>query len=299
MNTEQKTFKKIVRAERMTQVLEENKDTLGEIVVMEKIDGANASFTLDKDGKLRYFSRRRELFIGDDGLVGFVQWVNNNVDVSKLEKDKVYFGEWTTSHKLDYGENHKKFFLFDIFDINEEEYTDISEVIEVADKLKISHAPIFYSGEFQDMEHLESLVGKSELGDIGEGIVVKFNDFKYRSKKLYLKMVSEQFSEVGIPKSRKRAESIDEIVLSTNTVARAEKMLHKMIDENLLSQDELVIENMGQILKATGKKILADILEEEMATFEHAISKKLLKQIPTSVKQAVLNIENNSNVSEN
>ena len=52
MALEQISFKKIVRAERMLKTLSENKDALGNIVVMEKIDGANASFTLDKNGKL-------------------------------------------------------------------------------------------------------------------------------------------------------------------------------------------------------------------------------------------------------
>lgn len=291
MTLEQISFKKIIRAERMSKTLSENRDNLGNIVVMEKIDGANASFTLDKDGKLRYFSRRRELFVGEDSLIGFVQWINKNVDTSKLEKDKVYFGEWTTRHKLDYGENHKKFFLFDIYDINSEEYIHTDKVINVAKELNIPHAPVFYAGKFKSMEHLESMVGNSQLGEIGEGIVIKFVDFQYRSSQLYLKMVSENFLEVKQPK-KKKVESIDELVSSTITVARADKMIRKMVDDGQLSQEELTIENMGKILKVVGKEIVIDILEEELATFETAIAKKLSKQVPLSVKKAILVLEN-------
>lgn len=291
MTLEQISFKKIVRAERMSKTLSENRDTLGNIVVMEKIDGANASFTLDKDGKLRYFSRRRELFVGEDSLNGFVQWVDKNVDTSKLEKDKVYFGEWTTPHKLNYGDNHKKFFLFDIYDINSEVYIHTDKVINVAKELDIPHAPVFYTGKFKSMEHLESMVGNSQLGKIGEGIVVKFVNFQYRSSQLYLKMVSENFLEVKQPK-KKKVDSIDELVSSTITVARADKMIRKMVDDGQLSQEELTIENMGKILKVVGKEIVVDILEEELATFETAIAKKLSKQVPLSVKKAILEIEN-------
>src|SRR5690349_17818215 len=96
-----------------------HKNTLGvlnegdNIIVQEKIDGANASLRRDGD-VIRAYSRNKELS-EDNNLGGFYQFAQS-LDVEELKHDLIYFGEWTNPHKVKYPENTKKFYLYDTYD---------------------------------------------------------------------------------------------------------------------------------------------------------------------------------------
>ena len=95
-----------------------------QIVIQEKLDGANASFKRDGD-KVLCFSRNTQLD-EHNTLRGFYNWVQENIKAEDLVEDGTYFGEWLVKHKLSYGENENKFYLFDIYD---EDKSDRSHVV--------------------------------------------------------------------------------------------------------------------------------------------------------------------------
>ena len=174
----------------------ENAFIVGDLVVaMEKLDGANASFMVDKKGNLRVFSRNTELD-ENEGLRGFYEWVHTNINPLHLTKNYIYFGEWLVKHKLRYGQNENQFYLFDIYNIAQARYEPIHEIIKENRFLSIPMVPIFYIGPYRSEEFMKQFVGKSTLGEQGEGIVVK----KYYGQQFFMKMVSEKFTEVKAQK---------------------------------------------------------------------------------------------------
>ena len=74
------------------------------LVVQEKLDGSNASFTVD-NGELQCFSRRKKLN-QNETLNGFYGWVHENIqeDVFDFLEDYIIFGEWLVKHKIQYKE---------------------------------------------------------------------------------------------------------------------------------------------------------------------------------------------------
>lgn len=271
-----------------------------EIIIQEKIDGANASFSV-VDGELKCWSRNRELD-ENNTLEGFYDWACKNIDAEKLLEGVVYFGEWTVRHKIVYEGYEKQFFLYDIYNLFLEEYVSFSMVQDEAKRLGLQLVPIFFEGEFESFDQLMSYVGRTELngrlkGNItGEGIVVK--NVKYRDKfgkQLFVKLVVDSFTEVlrqKKPKDPNKKLSVDELkVKECLTTARVEKQIFKLIDDGLLNKD-YGIEDMGKLLKSVTPMIAEDILKEEMQDSNLTIKdiqKYSSKTLPLIIKEIIKN----------
>ena len=263
-----------------------HKSTLGvlnvgdNIVIQEKLDGANASFRRDGD-IVRAYSRNNELS-EENTLGGFYQFVQENIKAEDLVKDGIYFGEWLNPHKVKYPEYQKQFFLYDIYDTETKRYINFKLVKSVAKKLNLNLIPVFYEGEYQSFEHLQSFVGKTalggKLGDIetGEGVVAKNVDYTDRfGNQIFVKLVTDAFREVQkqkAPKDPKIAQTAEQrFVDATVTEARVEKFLHKFVDEGILDE-HYGVEDMGTILKNMNVRIKEDILKEEAENFLEIIT---------------------------
>ena len=265
----------------------------GNIVVWEKLDGANASFM--RDGNvLRTFSRNQEL-TGEDGLGGFRKWALDNIKVDDLVEGYVYFGEFMNRHKIDYGNNEKKFFLYDVYDIGGEKYLDLDIISSEAFHLNLTLAPIFYEGEFISDEHLQSFVGKTMLAPdgVGEGIVVKNYDyFDKHGKQHFTKIVSKHFQEISgmkVKEMKAKPDIITSFIQDTVTTARIEKMLYKLVDEGKLKED-FAIEDMGAILKLLGNSVFEDVMKEEADMLYKAVASRFGKAVPAKVRETLMNM---------
>lgn len=220
-----------------------------EIVIQEKLDGANASFKKE-NGQIKCFSRNTELDESNT-LRGFYNWVHTTINPDELAEGYIYFGEWLVRHKLSYGENENQFYLFDIY--NEKgHYVSFDNVEMVAKQLKINLIPVFYYGTFQSLEHIQSFIGKSKLGEIGEGVVVKnVNYTDKHGNQQFTKFVSDDFAEMAKVKKHKvntQKDDLQEFVNATVNKARVSKIMHKLVDEGILNED-YAIEDMSTILK--------------------------------------------------
>ncbi|MFS1518591.1 RNA ligase family protein [Bacillus sp. SCS-151] len=256
------------------------------IVVMEKLDGANASFKVE-DGKILAYSRNNQLS-KENNLRGFYEWTQT-LDPSKLLSNVIYYGEWLVKHKLDYGENHNQFYLFDVFDIQAERYAPFINVEFESKKLGLKQCPVFYQGEYKSIDHILSFVGKSFFGKVGEGVVVKNYSYKFNrnGEQQFTKIVSDEFAEVKQVKKQRVAPTnglLDEFVNTNLTQARVDKILHKLVDENVLDED-FDITDMGVILKNGGTWIYEDIVEEELDTLLKHVRMKIGKKLPQVVKE--------------
>lgn len=269
---EQKKFTDVVRLGHKSTV-----DVLqvgDKIVIQEKLDGANASFTLDND-ELHAFSRNRKLDASNT-LGGFYEFIvikfkdNNHL----LNEDYIYFGEWLNPHKVKYEGYEKQFFLFDIYSKSKHNYLEFKEVEHEAITLGLNLIPVFYQGEYESFEQLESYVGQTKvngkIGDnqLGEGIVVKNVDYRDRfGNQLYVKMVVDEFREVQKQKKAKNPSeymNTPEYILAESlaTKGRIDKIIYKLRDEAVIGS-EIDKKDIGLVFKECNLRTYEDILKEE------------------------------------
>lgn len=269
------------------------------ISITEKIDGANSSFRVDntnKDG-VSCYSRNRPLD-SSNTLSGFYNWVQEHITPikDKLNPDYIYYGEWLVKHKVQYKEEFmKNFYMFSIWDIKKEQYLDDDIVISEAKRLGLNTVPYRYRGKYISFNHIMSFVGKSEMTiepNTGEGVVVKnVKYFDRNGKQMFVKLVSNKFAEVQkqkLPKNPNVDNKLKSIVMTVLTKPRVEKIIYKLVDEEILPKD-YNIENMSLILRSLGNKVYEDIIKEESDIFseydQDMVKKCVGKNTPQIVKE--------------
>ena len=286
-------MKKYLDIERCKQKYAETFNVGEDIVIQEKIDGSNASIRYDEEsGTLKAFSRRLELS-ADNTLNGFWDYVQTlNLDTFKeiLGSRYIVFGEWMgAKHAIKYPENvYGKFWMFDVWDTQTEQYLPYEETRSFYDKLiacgnednKFNFVPVFYIGKFESWEKTSELVGRTEVGaePTGEGIVIKRQnclDSKSSRLPFYVKIVSEQFSEVHKSKKQKAidpeaiAKKEVNLALAATIVTpqRVQQMIYKFIEDGLLPQD-WDEHNLKDISKILPNAIYKDCVKEENETVQ-------------------------------
>lgn len=286
-------MKKYLDIERCKQKYAETFNVGEDIVIQEKIDGSNASIRYDEEsGTLKAFSRRLELN-ADNTLNGFWDYVQTlNLDTFKeiLGSRYIIFGEWMgAKHAIKYPENvYGKFWMFDVWDTQTEQYLPYEETRSFYDKLiacgnegnKFNFVPVFYIGKFESWEKTSELVGRTEVGaePTGEGIVIKRQnclDSKSSRLPFYVKIVSEQFSEVHKSKKQKaidpeaiaKKEANLALAATIVTPQRVQKMIYKFIEDGLLPQD-WDEHNLKDISKILPNAIYRDCVKEESETVQ-------------------------------
>ena len=260
-----------------------------QIVIQEKLDGSNASFKV-VDGQILAFSRNTQLDEGN-GLRGFYQWTQT-LNPSQLLEGVIYFGEWLVRHKLDYGDNMNQFYLFDIYNEHTKEYVSFSMVEDESKRLGLNLVPVFYIGDVLPFDEIEKFAGQSKLGEKGEGVVVK--NYNYKNKyetQVFTKIVTKEFQESNGVKNPKSAttkkDSFDQFLDTYMTKARVEKILYKMVDEQVLNED-YAIEDMGLILKNAGTRIYDDLIKEELDSLLKQLKVKVGKRLPVVIKEILV-----------
>ena len=286
-------MKKYLDIERCKQKYAETFNVGEDIVIQEKIDGSNASIRYDEEsGTLKAFSRRLELS-ADNTLNGFWDYVQTlNLDTFKeiLGSRYIVFGEWMgAKHAIKYPEDvYGKFWMFDVWDTQIEQYLPYEETRSFYDKLiacgneenKFNFVPVFYIGKFESWEKTSELVGRTEVGaePTGEGIVIKRQnclDSKSSRLPFYVKIVSEQFSEVHKSKKQKaidpeaiaKKEANLALAATIVTPQRVQKMIYKFIEDGLLPQD-WDEHNLKDISKILPNAIYQDCVKEENETVQ-------------------------------
>ena len=249
------------------------------ITITEKIDGANASIGFE-DGELSCFSRKQKLS-PENTLRGFYTLVQT-FDVEKFREvlgDRyVIFGEWLVSHTIKYPATRlSKFYVFDVWDTEVEQYVPWSVTKDFAAKLGLTTVPLFYDGPFVSWEHVQSFVGKTEMDaePTGEGVVIKSQDRldnKSSNTPPYVKIVAAKFSEVHQSKPHEvdpeklAAKQVAEALAATIvTERRVQKLIEKAVDEGRLRAD-WDEKDLGTIAKFLGKDVYADCVKEEPET---------------------------------
>lgn len=137
------------------------------IVIEEKIDGANTAISFDGDGNLLLQSRGHYLIGGyrERHYNLFKQWANLNVDTlfDALSNRYVMYGEWMyAKHAVFYDALPDYFMEFDIFDRERGVFLDTSSRRAITNKMGIiSSVPVLASGIFNSKESVLGYLGNS------------------------------------------------------------------------------------------------------------------------------------------
>ena len=264
------------------------------LVVQEKLDGSNASFTVE-NGELQCFSRRKKLN-EKETLNGFYGWVHENIQEYMFDflEGYIIFGEWLVKHKIQYKEEYyKEFYVFDIYDKEEETYLSLKDMHGIASYLELKTVKTLLIAEpshhlnILTPQDIQDLVGKSNMTvkpNTGEGIVIKYLDGKSEHEDYY-KIVSNEFKEFNRQKMKTEVKNNDSVADYAITRPRMEKMIFRAIEEGRLSEDNMELENFGLIMKEVGQDFVDDIMEEEKDNMLKIIEKQIKKKMPHILRE--------------
>lgn len=154
-----------------------------EVVLEEKVDGANLGFSLSEDGDLRAQNRGQYLAEPHSGqFARLPQWLaihGSGIGDALLEhadRRLMLFGEWCAArHSLDYTRLPDWFLLFDVFETTTGRFWSSTRRDALAVRLGLSTTPRLSSGRFKLAEltaKVDSWPSRFRDGPL-EGIVVR------------------------------------------------------------------------------------------------------------------------------
>lgn len=150
----------------------------GEVVVEEKVDGANVGFSIDESGSLR--AQNRGQYLDPESshpqFSPLFRWLaSRELQIAEaLFPDLLLFGEWCYAvHSVTYSSLPDWFLAFDVYDRRVGQFWSTWRRDRLAAKLGISTVPILGIGCF-DVQALGSMLDSSRL-TVGppEGLYVR------------------------------------------------------------------------------------------------------------------------------
>lgn len=264
-------FKKYDKVERWDHKDEIEGINIGEVYIQEKIDGANA----------QVFFHDGHICIGKRSDI--VARINVEYDTLQVKEEfrglpdyifkdrkcyknlfKYYpewrlYGEWLVKHTVIYGDIFiNKFYVFDIYDENEQRFLQPDDYFHILDQFYISFIPLFYKLENPSMDELLDLtrkiekIPKSNFGaEMIEGLVYKNYDFINRyGRNVFMKAVTKEFLEVNkLVFTSKKDDLVEtQIISKFLTPTRMEKVYQKMKDEHEILNIKYIPEFMNRCL---------------------------------------------------
>ncbi len=155
-----------------------------EVVVEEKVDGANVGLSVDGYGDLRAQNRGSYLLRGAvhprfDRLFPWLE-VRKAALVEALVPELILFGEWRYAlHSVRYTRLPDWFVAFDVYDRVRHEFWSSVRRDDLVRHLGLMLVPRLARGRF-DLQGLKRLIGPSRFGDgPAEGLYVRRDDGKH------------------------------------------------------------------------------------------------------------------------
>lgn len=180
-----------------------------EVVVEEKLDGANLGFSLDEAGELR--AQNRGQYLSDPHAGQFAripQWLLQHGDAlhRELTPDLIFFGEWCAArHSLDYGALPDWFLLFDVYERSQGRFWSTTRRNELAARAGLVTVPRLLEGR-TTLDALKQMVASTPShyrnGPL-EGMVIRHESEQWCENRA--KLVRPDFTQAIDTHWRKRA----------------------------------------------------------------------------------------------
>lgn len=166
------------RGDKVLPPSEESEMLSGEVVVEEKLDGANLGFFVDEHGVL--YGQNRGSYIDLEAPLGqwkpLKRWLSTRRQalVEALKPNLMLFGEWCYAvHSVRYTRLPDWFFAFDVYDRSAGEFWSVERRDDLASRVNIMVVPKMARGHF-DVDSLKKLLGRSRVTDgPAEGLYIR------------------------------------------------------------------------------------------------------------------------------
>lgn len=137
-----------------------------ELVVEEKVDGANCGISFDQNGQLLLQSRGHYLFSGhrERHFNLLKTWANTHASIfhDVLSHRYVMYGEWMyAKHTVFYDYLPHYFMEFDVFDRDQKVFLSTNARYELLKGLPIVPVPVLFKGVINSIGQIEELVQPS------------------------------------------------------------------------------------------------------------------------------------------
>lgn len=152
-----------------------------DVVVEEKVDGANVGFSVDEDGDLQV-QNRGSLLSRESCPPQFAplwRWLQPKQDLlaEALIPDLMLFGEWCYAvHSIRYTKLPDWFLAFDVFDRSSGAFWSVARRDQLVQRLGGALVPRIGAGRF-DLRRLQALLATSQLTEgPAEGLYVRLDE---------------------------------------------------------------------------------------------------------------------------
>ncbi|MFZ2276643.1 MAG: RNA ligase family protein [Prosthecobacter sp.] len=171
----------------------------GDVIVEEKIDGANIGLSIGDDGKVRVQNRGQYLELPFHGQFSrLASWLSQHEIglEAELDKNMILFGEWcAVRHSVGYSHLPDWFVAFDVYDRKEERFWSTSRRKALATRLGLASVPILFKGK-TTLEKLQQLLmqGPSAFSQNSmEGLIIRKEDCDWLQNRA--KLVRPDFTQ--------------------------------------------------------------------------------------------------------
>ena len=163
---------------------------LHELVVEEKVDGANLGISFDAEGNMRLQNRGADLHLPASGQWQKLgEWLALRSDAlyEHLTDRYILFGEWCHArHSVFYDRLPDWFLGFDLYDKHAGRFLSVSSRNEGLEKMRITQMPLIERGRFT-LTSLERLLSQSRFGNQpAEGLYIRFSRGKWLEQRAKL-----------------------------------------------------------------------------------------------------------------
>lgn len=207
----------VVRGDKVISESERDKFLRHDLVVEEKVDGANLGISFDSLGNIRAQNRGAYLHLPSSGQWRKLsEWLKPRTDTlfEHLTDQFILFGEWCyAQHSVKYDRLPDWFLGFDIYDISNAKFFSCSRRDEMLRRIGISQVPMIKRGHFS-LSELDSFLSQSQLSDKpAEGLYLRFDrgDWLEQRAKLvrpaFIQSVEQHWSRSGIKANRLKMDS--------------------------------------------------------------------------------------------
>ncbi len=206
----------VIRDDKVLSETERNVFLQHDLVVEEKVDGANLGISFDSEGNARLQNRGAYLHLPGSGQWKKLdQWLMPRTDslFEYLSDRYILFGEWCyAQHSVIYDRLPDWFLSFDLYDKQVGRFLSTDRRDELFRKMCIAQVPVIARGRFTYPELKKLLSGSKLTNQPAEGLYLRFDkgDWLAQRAKLvrpeFIQSVEQHWSRSAIKPNRLRME---------------------------------------------------------------------------------------------
>ncbi len=201
-----------IRGDKVLTEPERNAFLMHELLVEEKVDGANLGISFDSEGNIRIQNRGGYLHLPGSGQWKKLgDWLAVRMDslFENLADRYILFGEWCYAQHLIYYERLPDWFLgYDIYDKLSGRFLSSNRRNHLCGKIHINRVPVIARGRFLLPELLKLLVRSQLTDQSAEGLYLRYDQNKWlvqRAKLVrpeFIRSVEKHWSRTAIRPNR-------------------------------------------------------------------------------------------------